>query len=225
MPDTKGHLLPVYVVADESASMRPHAAELKAGLDALYSELRMNPMVAAKVRLAVLGFSDSVAVRLPLCDVREQPTMPPMGSGNTTSFAAVFSDLLNRIPADVTELKRQTYLVHRPAVFFLSDGQPNRGEDWRGPLAKLTDHGATLGAPNIIACGIGDADAATIGAVATAETFGLIAVPGADIGRAIAGFFGALTNSVIHSGQTLAAGSPELVIDRPDQFVLTIDMV
>ena len=225
MPDTKGRLLPVYVVADESASMRPHAAELNAGLEALYSELRMNPMVAAKVRLAVLGFSDTAAVRLPLCDVREQPTMPPMRSGNTTSYAAVFTDLLNRIPNDVMALKQQSYEVHRPAVFFLSDGQPNGGEDWRGPLARLTDRKATPAAPNIIACGVGDADPAVISTVATQKSFGLIAVPGADIGRAIAEFFGALTDSVIHSGQTLSAGGAELTIDRPDQFVLAIDVV
>ena len=224
MPDTKGHLLPVYVVADESASMRPHSGELTAGLDALYSELRMNPMVAAKVRLAVLGFSDAVAERLALCDVREQPAMPPMGSGNTTSYRSVFLDLTRRIPNDVAALKRQSYVVHRPAVFFFSDGLPN-DEDWQGPLKQLTDRGTTPVAPNIIACGVGDADAATIAAVATAREFGLIAVPGADIGRAIASFFTALTASVIHSGQTLAGGNPELSVDLPEQFVLAIDVV
>lgn len=225
MPDTKGHLLPVYVAADESGSMRPHAGELSAGLEALYSELRMNPMVAAKVRLAVLGFSDTVAQRLPLCDVREQPTMPPMGSGNLTSYREVFLDLMKRIPQDISELKRQNYVVHRPAVFFFSDGLPNRGEDWQGPLARLTDRAATPGAPNIIACGVGDADPATIATVATTREFGLIAVPGADIGRAIASFFTALTASVIHSGQTLAGGSPELAVDLPEQFVIAIDVV
>jgi len=225
MPDTKGHLLPVYVTVDESASMNPHASELKAGLESLYSELRVNPMVAAKVRLAVVGFSDDVAVRLPLCDVREQPAMPPTGSGGSTSYRAAFTDLMVRIPADVATLKQQNYIVHRPVVFFLSDGQPNGGEDWRGPLAQLTDRGITVGAPNVIACGVGDADPATIVEVATADQFGLIAVPGADIGAAIAGFFGKLTQSVIHSGATLATGSPELAIEPPEQFVLAIDVV
>ena len=224
MPDTRGHLLPVYIAADESASMRPHARELADGLGSLHSELRMNPMAAAKVRLTVLGFSDTVAERLPLCDVREQPTMPPMLSRNTTSYRELFLELMKRIPRDVAALKRQSYAVHRPAVFFFSDGMPN-DEDWRGPLKRLTDRSTTPGAPNIIACGVGEADPATIATVATAREFGLIAVPGADIGRAIASFFTALTASVIHSGQTLAGGNPELSVDLPDQFVLAIDLV
>ena len=32
MPDNRGHLLPVYVLADESYSMTPYAGELNAGV-------------------------------------------------------------------------------------------------------------------------------------------------------------------------------------------------
>jgi len=50
MPDNRGHLLPVYVVADESYSMNPYATELNSGMASLYEVLRAEPMVAAKVR-------------------------------------------------------------------------------------------------------------------------------------------------------------------------------
>ena len=70
MPDNRGHLLPVYVLADESYSMAPYAEELNAGMVSLHEALRSEPMVAAKVRLSVLGFSDNVTVRMSLADLR-----------------------------------------------------------------------------------------------------------------------------------------------------------
>lgn len=225
MADVKGHLLPVYIAADESGSMGPHLAELNQGLASLHQALRGDPMVAAKVRLTVLGFSGKVAVRLPLADVRDLAEMPKIKVGGTTSYLAAFDDLLQRIPRDVQSLKREGYEVHRPAVFFLTDGQPDLGQDWRASHARLTDRSATPGAPNIIACGVGQAHAPTIVDVATTTEFAFIAVRGADIGQAITEFFMRLTASVIHSGQSLASGSPTLTFSRPDQFVMAIDVV
>ena len=125
MPDTKGHLLPVYVLADESASMTKYAEELNNGLISLYEALRSEPMIASKVRLSVLGFSDDVAVRMALADLRNQEGLPELKIRNITNYEAVFEDLLARIPQDIGTLKGGGYLVHRPAVFFLSDGQPS----------------------------------------------------------------------------------------------------
>jgi uncharacterized protein YegL len=229
MADNRGVLLPAYVVADESLSMKPHSQELSSGLVSLYESLRAQPMVAAKVRLGVLGFSDSVAVRLPLTDIRTETRLPELVIRNLTSYLVVFQDLLTRIPADVSALKRDGYQVHRPVVFFLSDGSPtdDRKGAWRKPHRQLTDKSVTSVAPNIIACGVGDADAKTILEVATREEFAFVAVPGADIGQAISGFFESLTASIVESGRALASGSPELVIERPDpdHFRLAIDVV
>src|SRR5579875_2203095 len=129
MPDTKGHLLPIYVLADESASMHYYAAELNDGLISLYETLRSEPMIAAKVRLSVLGFSDDVAVRMALADLRSHEGLPELMSRGSTDYQAAFQDLLTRIPQDIVTLKSSGYLVHRPAVFFLSDGQPNQ-DNW-----------------------------------------------------------------------------------------------
>src|SRR3954451_14104572 len=89
MADVKGHVIPVYVVVDESSSMRSRLAELNQGMASLYEALRGEPMAAAKVRLTVLGFSDGVHVRLPLCDVREHVAMPQVSIGGGTSYRAV----------------------------------------------------------------------------------------------------------------------------------------
>jgi uncharacterized protein YegL len=227
MADVRGHLLPVYVIADESGSMEEHEGELNKGLASLHNALRGEPMVAAKVRLTVLGFASRVAVRLALSDLREQPEAPKLHIGGTTSYQSVFEELLGRIPADVRALKSQGYLVHRPAVFFLSDGQPNPGEDWVSPHKRLTDRTVTSAAPNVIAFGVGAVDAATILQVATEQRFAFVSVPGADIGTAITKFFLTLTASVIQSGQSLNSAAPEIVIDRPDpdQFRMAIEVV
>lgn len=199
-------------------------SELNNGLASLYETLRAEPMIAAKVRLSVLGFSDNVAVRLAMADLRGLGTVPRLRIRGSTNYRAAFDDLLRRIPGDVFALKRDGYSVHRPAAFFLSDGQPDDGR-WRSPHRRLTDRGATAAAPNIIAFGIGAVKAQTILEVATQPRFAFVSIPGADIGMAIARFFVALTASVIQSGQSLNSSSPELVVEQPEGFRLAIDVV
>jgi uncharacterized protein YegL len=224
VPDTRGHLLPVYVLADESYSMKAYAGELNAGLTSLYAALRADPMVAAKVRLSVLGFSDDVIPRMILADLRNEERLPQLVIRNATNYHAVFQDLLARIPQDIAVLKGNGYLVHRPAVFFLSDGQPNNAK-WRKPHERLIDKAVTPAAPNIIACGVGQAKAQTILQVATRPDFAFVSVAGADIGVSIAKFFIALTTSVVQSGRSLNSPSPELVVERPEGFTMAIDVV
>lgn len=229
MADNRGVLLPAYVMADESYSMKPNSVALAEGLVSLHESLRAEPMIAAKVRLAILGFSGDVEVRLPLADVRGETRLPQFVIRTETSYAAAFEDLLTRIPADVRALKAQNYSVHRPVVFFLSDGQPTDDDEnaWRGPHRRLVDRAVTPTAPNIIACGVGRAEAQTMLDVATRKEFAFVAVPGADIGRSIAKFFEVLTASLVESGRALASETPELVVERPDpnHFRMAIDLV
>jgi uncharacterized protein YegL len=146
-------------------------------------------------------------------------------TGGTTNYQAAFADLLVRIPQDVHLLKGQGYEVFRPVVFFLTDGRPDTGLDWRGAHAKLTDRAATHCAPNIIACGVGAAEASTIMMVATRSEFAFVTARGADIGDAITAFFIKLTSTVIVSGQSLDSGNPTLAFDPPPQFVLAMDVM
>ncbi|GAU65707.1 putative hypothetical protein [Streptomyces sp. NBRC 110611] len=225
MADTRGVLLPAYVLADESGSMGPYQQDLSNGLVSLCEGLRAEPMIAAKLRLAVLGFSDDVQVRLAVADMRTETSLPKVAIRGLTNYGAVFDDLLTRIPSDVQWLRGEGYKVHRPVVFFLSDGQPTDGSGWRKPHGRLTDKSRTPTAPNIIACGIGDAQAATMVEVATRPEFAFVAKPGTDLGRAISEFFQALTASLVASGQALSSASPQLVVNRPDQFTMAIDEV
>ncbi|MFJ4651180.1 hypothetical protein ACIP5Y_07885 [Nocardia sp. NPDC088792] len=225
MPEIRGVLLPAYVLADESGSMSPYRNELHNGLVSLCEGLRAEPMIAAKLRLAILGFSDDVQVRLAIADMRAQFTLPQVIIRGLTNYRAVFDDLLQRIPEDVQWLRGEGYRVHRPVVFMLSDGQPTDGGAWRGPHSLLTDRSRTPVAPNIIACGIGDAEPMTMIEVATRSEFAFIAKPGVDIGQAISEFFHALTASLVASSVALNSDTPTLVVNRPDQFTMAIDEV
>jgi uncharacterized protein YegL len=225
MAETSGRVLPVYVVADESRSMTPVVHELNAGLSSLHEALLREPMAAAKVRFSVLGFSNDVIVHTALADLRAEAALPQLSTRDGTSYGAAFSVLLDRIPADVRTLKGEGFAVHRPAVFFLSDGQPTDSGQWEEVHRRLTDRELTPAAPNIIACGIGDAKAQTILTVATRPEFAFVATPGVEVGLAIAEFCAALTKSVIKSGQAVAGGDAELVVERPENFRMALDVV
>jgi uncharacterized protein YegL len=224
MSEARGVLLPAYVLVDESASMGPYVDDLSAGLVSLCEELRAAPMLAAKLRLAVLGFSDDVRVHLAVADMRVETNLPRVTVRGSTNYGAAFSDLAGRIPTDVRFLRDEGYKVHRPVVFFLSDGQPT-DFGWKRALARLTDRQRMPAAPNIIACGMGSAERQTIAEVASRPEFGFIAQPGADLGKAISEFFHALTASLIASSQALNSEDPQLVVTRPEGFSIVLDEV
>jgi uncharacterized protein YegL len=136
MPEVRGVLLPAYVLADESGSMGPYRDELSNGLLSLCEALRVEPMIAAKLRLAVLGFADDVQVRLALADMRAETSVPQVVIRGLTNYGAVFNDLLYRIPADVQWLRGEGYKVHRPVVFFLRACDQTERFGWSAMLSS-----------------------------------------------------------------------------------------
>ena len=224
MPDTRGTLLPVYVLADESHSMRRHIGELNRGLADLHEALLGEPMAAAKVRFSILGFADDVKQRMRLADLRREDKLPTLATRGRTSYTKAFADLRRRLPRDVRALKDEGYAVHRPAVFVLTDGQPS-DDGWQEEHDRLVDRRITPEAPNIIACGIGSARPATILRVATRREFAFVALAGVDVGVAIAQFCSALTRSIIASAPSRTAGPPRLVVHPPVGFSMAIDVV
>ncbi|MFC0533331.1 vWA domain-containing protein [Phytohabitans kaempferiae] len=225
MPDVRGQLLPIYVLADESGSMRDLIGELNTGLKALHAALLAEPMAAAKVRFTLIGFSDTAVLRMHLADLRHAAELPTLGCRAATSYGAAFHALQEQIPADIQHLKGQGYEVHRPAVFFLSDGQPSDGNRWFPIHDRLVDRAQTIGAPNIIACGIGEAKPPTILRVATRPEYAFVSIAGADVGQPIARFCAALTRSIVKSSRSMADGRAELYVDRPEGFHMAIDVV
>jgi uncharacterized protein YegL len=220
--EPKGSILLVYFVADESGSMGRNIDELNEGLLTLQDALQKQPFAAARVRFSVIGFSDTAFTHLEAADLRSTTWRPTLSAQGLTSYAAAFDQLGYRISVDIPHLKRQGFTVHRPAVFFLTDGQPNPNDNWRVARANLV---AQPAAPNILAFGIGDADAEIVRELATNEHYAFRSARGVDTGAALSEFLTSLTQSVISSGQAFASGNAQLQFERPEGFTLAVDVV
>ena len=143
-----GQVLPMYFVGDESHSMAgdPIAA-VNQGLIDLRDEVAKHPLIGKKVRFGIITFADTAETRLQLSELSEDlvlPSLAPRGRG--TSYASALEAVRQTIPADVALLKASGYQVHRPSVFFLSDGQPtDKADRWRARLDELKDPGSGSG--------------------------------------------------------------------------------
>ncbi|MGA2829511.1 MAG: VWA domain-containing protein [Streptosporangiaceae bacterium] len=122
-------VLPFYLVCDESYSMSgPPLDAINASLPEIHSEIGSNPVVADKTRFCLIGFSDTAQVLLPLSNLSAISSIPALQVAGGTNYSSAFDLLYDTIDEDVKQLKNNKDQVYRPAVFFLSDGQP--GDDW-----------------------------------------------------------------------------------------------
>src|SRR5690606_12209847 len=128
------------------------------------------PVVADKTRFGLIAFNDDARVLLKLSDLSGVTSMPGIVADSMTSYGKVFALLRDVIEEDIANLRNDGLRVYRPTVFFLSDGQPTDRGKWEQPYARLVDPGWAH-RPNIIAFGIGSADAQIIGRVATLKAY------------------------------------------------------
>lgn len=202
-------ILPFYVVCDQSYSMADHLDALNDGLAQLHAAVGTDPVVADKTRFCLIGFAGNAEVLQPLCTPSDVVRLVGLATQAGTNFGAAFSLLRETIEEDVAALKADAHQVYRPAVFFLSDGHPTDPAAWPSAYERLVDPDWAA-RPNIIAFGIGDADAATIGRVGTFQAF--MSHGGVSPAAALHGFARALTTSVVRT-----AGDSDLLLRVPTQ--------
>jgi len=202
-------VLPFYLVCDESSSMTgPPIEAINDSLPKLHGEIGSNPVVADKTRFCLIGFSSDAQVLLQLADLSSVTSMPVLQAGGATSYRSAFDLLYDSITADVATLKADGNQVYRPAVFFLSDGQPT--DDWVAAYQRVTDAGWALH-PNILAFGFGSVDQTTLQQVATVKAF--IADGSMGPEQALKEFAQSLIRSIVNSGtQQAADGSMHLSV-------------
>jgi uncharacterized protein YegL len=214
-----GQVLPIYFVADESHSMAgaPMAA-VNQGLIDLRDEVAKHPLLGKKVRFGIITFADTAETRLELSELSEElmlPTLSPRGRG--TSYAAALEALRHAIPGDIALLGSSGYQVHRPTVFFLSDGQPTERETrWREELDQL---GALREHPNVLAFGVGEAESKVIQRLASSPRYGFMMTDGVSTAGAIAEFASAMLNSMVSSAERLDRGERTIEFEKPEGFV------
>jgi uncharacterized protein YegL len=222
MPESRGDVLPIYFVGDESYSMEGDPiSQLNEALMKLRDAAAKSPVVGEKARFGIVTFAGDALCRLelgPLTDDMEMPAVACRDGG--TSYRSVFADLRHRLPGDVATLKADGYRVRRPLVFFLSDGQPTDHPEsaWREPLEELKAS-AFRERPHILAFGIGEAQGDTIKAVASAPQYAWIQADGTSAANAIAEFGASLVESISKSAEALARGSDEIEVPEPEGFV------
>jgi uncharacterized protein YegL len=220
-----GQVLPIYFVGDESYSMvgDPIAA-VNQGLVDLRDEVAKHPLIGKKVRFGIVTFADSARTRLELSELSEELTLPVLSPrGRGTSYAAAFETLRQTIPGDIALLKAGGFQVHRPSVFFLSDGQPTESEGkWRARLDVLRDP-VFKERPNILAFGVGDADAKVIQQVASLPRYAFMMSEGFSTAGAIAEFAASMLNSMVSSAERLDRGEHTIEFEKPEGFVQLID--
>ncbi|WP_328618141.1 VWA domain-containing protein [Amycolatopsis sp. NBC_00355] len=213
-------LLPFYLVIDASYSMSGKKIDsANRILGQVRDALAQNPILSDKVRIGLVDFADDARVQLPLCDVLEPslnlPTVTPRGG---TSYVAAFELLHSTIAANIKLLKADKFLVHRPTVFFLSDGAPtDRTAEWKAAFAELVGDKAY---PNVIAFGVDDADARVLQSLIHPSTGGkqmqmYLMDKGEDAAKAITAMAEIMISSVLESGRSMSQG--ESGIKLPDK--------
>jgi uncharacterized protein YegL len=237
MDQSGAKLLPFYLVIDVSWSM-----SLDGKLDSankimpqIVDALAQNPILSDKVRFGLIDFSDDAQVRLPLCDLLEPNlALPALSVRGGTSFSAAFSLLRKEIEANIAQLKADQYVVHRPTVFFISDGEPTDDDAaWRSAFSDLTSLRAY---PNFIPCGVDKAEVNVMGSLihpsSGPKKMALYMMDANfEPAKAITGMAEILISSMIQSGYSLAGGNTGTILPQksnlpagitqydPDDFV------
>lgn len=228
---TEQLVLPFYVLVDVSYSMTmaPKTvdgigeAPLQAGngiVRAVKEALDETPILADKVRFSMIDFSDDAQVVIPMCDLLNVPPsdIPDLVARGGTSFVAAFNVLKRQISIDVAQLKADGHKVHRPAAFFLTDGEPtDEDSEWRSAFAALTDS-SFKERPNFIPFGVGEAKKKILDQLVYPQNkMRSFVAKGEDPAKAIKLMAEKLIGSVLASASSIQAGG------ESGTFVLTQD--
>ena len=210
MQETAGNaVLPFYILCDESGSMDANGGidAVNKGLPELHAAIAGDPLVSDKCRIGLITFSDIAEELLPLSNLSDVQAMPGCAAKGMTNYGEAFKLLRVVISRDIANMKSQGIQVYRPAVFFITDGEPT--DDWEANHRALTDKNVNPQAPHIIAFGVAGANPAVIGKIGTKAAF--IANQGVDPGNALKEILKSLTNTIVNSS---SSSSPTLMVQQ-----------
>ncbi|OHV35233.1 MULTISPECIES: vWA domain-containing protein [Pseudofrankia] len=191
--------LPTYAVLDTSASMRPFEKVLNETLERVYEGLYYHKAVAEFAHVSIISFNSNAHVVLPLTDISKIDALPELTCRGSTNYSEAFRVVAAQIDADVNALRAQGRPVLRPAVFFITDGQPMDDSGvWEGEFAKLTSPSWPR-RPHVITFGFGDAAEHVLARIATKAAFK--AQAGVEQQEALVNVLLTLLNSLVASAQ------------------------
>jgi uncharacterized protein YegL len=206
-------VFPFYLCLDTSASMAGAPLDaVNRQLPLLRSAIGEDPAIAEVIRFGVVTFSDMARTLLPLSDLSMVEDVPVVAAGGRTSYRAAFEHLRTTIEADYHSSRAAGDRWYRPAVIFVSDGQPTDDPgSWRGAHARLVDPGWKRH-PNLLAFGFGAADAGVLAEVSERKpNRAFIASEGAEPARVVPELMAGLISSIVSSSASVYSGNTELV--------------
>ncbi|MET0425008.1 MAG: VWA domain-containing protein [Actinoplanes sp.] len=161
--DDKVLALAFYLLVDVSYSMDgPSLVAVNQILPEVIDAIEESPTLGDVVRLGALDFADDAQTVLALGDLRNVKNIPVFSARGGTSYAAAFRQLRRDIERDMAEMKADGFKVYRPAVFFVTDGEPTDDKsDLQAAFAELTDP-SFKARPNIIPFGVTALDKAVL---------------------------------------------------------------
>ncbi len=221
-------VFPFYLCLDVSASMAGEPIDgVNRQLPALRSAIGEDPAISEVIRFAVITFSDVARSVLPLCDLSMVEAMPSVSTEGRTSYGAAFDYLRRTIEGDYQASRATGDRWYRPAVVFISDGQPTDDPaSWRAAHARLVDP-AWRRHPNILAFGFGTAEADVLAQVSERKANrAFIAEEGADPAKVVPELMTGLISSIVSSSASVYGGTAQLVPpDVPAMTAIPVDQL
>ncbi|CCH73005.1 hypothetical protein BN11_2230010 [Nostocoides australiense Ben110] len=117
-------VLPIYIVIDQSwAASEALDAINNLRISTVIRECIKNPLLDEILRFTIIGFNDRTEIVSSLTrgSHLSRHTFVPSGA---STFSDMFSLLRSQLEADYSLLKGEGYMVYRPHVFLLADGEP-----------------------------------------------------------------------------------------------------
>lgn len=206
-------VFPFYLCLDVSASMAGEPIDgVNRQLPALRAAIGEDPAIAEVIRFGLITFSDVARTVLPLCDLSMVEEVPSVSTQGRTSYRAAFEHLRRVIEDDYQRSRAEGDRWYRPAVVFISDGQPTDDPAaWREAHARLVDP-AWKRHPNVLAFGFGSAEADVLAEVVQRKpNRAFIASEGAEPATVVPELMAGLISSIVSSSASVYGGSAQLV--------------
>lgn len=217
-------IFPFYIVIDVSMSMKPSIGSINSELPFLKREVEEDPIVGDIARFGIITFSSEAKMVLPLSDLLDVEQMPTLAPEKSTNYEAAFEFLRGAIAHDMDWFKSNGAQIYRPAVFFITDGFPDRDCHWQPALQDLIDPGFKY-RPNIVAFGFGSASEETLAEIATFKAYA--ANHGESPSEILRTIARELTRSIMASSQAAAQGQASLAMPEqiPGMHEIPIDLL
>ncbi|MGW4364417.1 vWA domain-containing protein [Nocardia takedensis] len=208
-------VFPVYVLVDVSYSML--GSPISAANDivpSLVDACKEYTTLADTLRFSLITFSDTAKTLVPM-GAYDQIQIPQLSVEGATSYGEGFREVRRNIDNDVAQLKADGYVVMRPSVFFITDGEPTDSPSARlDAWQELVDKNRRTH-PNVVTFGVGEAVAEdTLKEFVSHKGKAFKTKQGVDAAQALRSIIEMLVMSVVASSNAAQGGGGEgLILD------------